>query len=399
MYLYSGPPLIFFSFLSKIEHVSLEIVTNVAQFIYMLWPVFILAALFFAFQGIHFRRKTSILARVKAIFARMRFDLFATWTFLFFIWMVTLFASGPNNTILPEPLNSLVFFGGYALLAALEILPRLNTAFTSYVRVIRAHSLYELKVMDPYRFEDLVTATYRGLGYRVHHVGHSGDHGVDIELVTRSGEYWIIQCKRYQDTVGESLIRELYGTMVSEGAKRAVMVTTADITQPAEDWARGKPIDLVDGPRLLALIDEARRRREGTLLDRLARWWVANFNGHPLPQSPAPQPTATVPHSPVPAQRPAVTVPRSPASERVPNISPLEHTQPVHSGRPVIAGHVTVPMQASQGHSTGHTNGSAPLCPVCGVRMVRRPARPTDRPGRVLYRCRNYPACRVVLDK
>src|SRR5690606_38671209 len=108
------------------------------------------------------------------------------------------------------------------------------------------------------------------LGYKVQHIGHSGDHGVDVELRTKNGEYWVVQCKRYRGSVGESVVRELYGTMVAENADRAVLVTTAKITPPARAWARGKPIDLIDGAALLFLIDRARRMMKNSWFDRLA---------------------------------------------------------------------------------------------------------------------------------
>jgi restriction system protein len=66
----------------------------------------------------------------------------------------------------------------------------------------------------------------------------------------------VVQCKRYQNTVGEEIVRELYGTLIHERAARAFLVTTADISESAQQWAQGKPITLIDG-RTLVQITEA----------------------------------------------------------------------------------------------------------------------------------------------
>ena len=51
--------------------------------------------------------------------------------------------------------------------------------------------------------------------------------------------------------MGEKIVRDLYGTLMHEGAFHAFLVTTAEISDAAEKWARGKPITLIDGPTLV----------------------------------------------------------------------------------------------------------------------------------------------------
>jgi restriction system protein len=110
--------------------------------------------------------------------------------------------------------------------------------------------LYELSPAD---FEKYVAALFQRKGYKVGHRGGSGDHGVDLELIGPDGRRAIVQCKRYQHTVGPDIVRELYGTLIHERAMRGFLVTTADISEAAEEWARGKPITLIDGPTLVAI--------------------------------------------------------------------------------------------------------------------------------------------------
>lgn len=112
-------------------------------------------------------------------------------------------------------------------------------------------SLYNL---SPRQFERYVAGLFRRKGYQVEMRGGSGDHGVDLALHDlRTGRRAIVQCKRYQHTVGEELVRELYGTLLHELAFHAFLVTTADISDAAREWARGKPITLIDGATLVEL--------------------------------------------------------------------------------------------------------------------------------------------------
>jgi restriction system protein len=55
-----------------------------------------------------------------------------------------------------------------------------------------------------------------------------------------------------------SLVREFYGVMVSEKAARGIFVTTGIFTPEAITFARGKPLELVDGPALARLVEDVR---------------------------------------------------------------------------------------------------------------------------------------------
>ncbi len=243
-----------------------DLLFTLAQIVFVLWPLFIITSLAYSFQG---RMTWNAFSR------RARQSLLATWVVLFFVWLFTLFAPLPTPGLLPEPWNTLIFLGGFALLLLGEAsrLGLLRRRLRARVEMRHTHSLQRLKNMDPYDFEYLVAETYQSLGYHARQVGHSGDHGIDVRLVAPDGSQWIVQCKRYGSPVGESVIRELYGTLSNEKSDRAVLVTTAQITSPAREWARGKPIELVDGPAFLNMMEEAHRRSQGTFLNRLSIWF------------------------------------------------------------------------------------------------------------------------------
>ncbi len=113
--------------------------------------------------------------------------------------------------------------------------------------------------MSPEQFEALVAKLFTAYGHDVENVGVSSDHGVDIRVISDRGEKWVVQCKRYSGSVGEPIVRDLFGTMLHEGAQRAYLITTGGITKQAVDWADGKPIVLYDGEGLVKLIRRAKK--------------------------------------------------------------------------------------------------------------------------------------------
>lgn len=110
-----------------------------------------------------------------------------------------------------------------------------------------------LYALSPGAFERYVAGLFRLKGYRVDVRGGTGDHGVDLAIAGPSGKRAVVQCKRYQNSVGEEQVRELYGTLIHEKAAHAFLVTTADISNSAREWAAGKPITLIDGETLVRI--------------------------------------------------------------------------------------------------------------------------------------------------
>ena len=123
-------------------------------------------------------------------------------------------------------------------------------------------TLDEAQQLSPSDFEEYVAQRiFARQGYRVHNTPDVKDGGVDIAVTDHHGHLIIVQCKRYRNTVGSATVRELYGTMIHEGAAHAFLVTTGRISKDAREWARNKPIFLMDG-RLLARLA---REPTGTL--------------------------------------------------------------------------------------------------------------------------------------
>ena len=111
-----------------------------------------------------------------------------------------------------------------------------------------------LKGMNPFEFQTLVCRLYEKMGFEVEHTRLVGDNGAD-GLLRKNGQLTILQAKRVQGSVGEPVLRDLFGTMHSFGASHGVVVTTGRISQQARAWARGKPIELIELDELISLIE------------------------------------------------------------------------------------------------------------------------------------------------
>ena len=123
-------------------------------------------------------------------------------------------------------------------------------------------ALAALKQMDPTIFEYLTALLFEERGYPASSSGKPGDEGVDVLL--QDGDYvGVVQCKRYDGSVGQPTIRDLYGTMMHNDAEEAYLVTTGTVTRQAREWSAGKPIHLVDGAALAAWVTQTKPKESG----------------------------------------------------------------------------------------------------------------------------------------
>jgi len=109
-------------------------------------------------------------------------------------------------------------------------------------------------------FEHLAGEAYRRQGYTVTENADTGpDGGVDLRL-KKDGNRFLVQCKQWRNMkVGVKVVQELYGVMTAENATGGIVITSGIFTQEARNFATGKPIDLVEGNQLSALIDIVRK--------------------------------------------------------------------------------------------------------------------------------------------
>lgn len=200
--------------------------------------------------------------------------------------------------------------------------------------VAQARNADALDGMSWREFELLVGEAYRLQGYRVTEIGGGGpDGGVDLVLA-KGSEKFFVQCKQWKAyKVGVTTVRELYGVMAAKGATGGFVVTSGRFTTDAKDFAQGRNIELVDGPRLFAMIQQAR-----------------STQGQPAA---AQRETSNSMESPAPQPQSAVQAPQATAKA-----------------------------------------AAQPECPCCGAAMALRTARQGANAGNTFWGCTTYPKCR-----
>lgn len=95
--------------------------------------------------------------------------------------------------------------------------------------------------LSPREFEELVCELLNKQGYNVKLTKQTKDGGKDIIVVQKSilGEFCIyVQCKKYNPSrpVSVGLVRELYGTIMSDNATAGMMVTTSYFSKDAKEY-------------------------------------------------------------------------------------------------------------------------------------------------------------------
>lgn len=122
---------------------------------------------------------------------------------------------------------------------------------------------FNLAAMDWEDFEHLIRELFekefKQSGGEVKITQASRDAGVDAVAFDpdpiRGGKI-VIQAKRYTNTVGVSAVRDLFGTVMNEGATKGILVTTSDYGPDAYEFAKGKPLTLLNGSNLLHLLEK-----------------------------------------------------------------------------------------------------------------------------------------------
>ena len=120
-----------------------------------------------------------------------------------------------------------------------------------------------LAVMNWEDFEHLIRELFekefQSSGGEVKVTRASRDGGVDAIAFDpdpiRGGKI-VIQAKRYTNTVGVASVRDLYGTVVNEGATKGILVSTSDYGPDAYEFAKDKPLTLLSGSNLLHLLQK-----------------------------------------------------------------------------------------------------------------------------------------------
>lgn len=138
-------------------------------------------------------------------------------------------------------------------------------------RTIRAdvqdELLEQLRSVDPSQFEKIVVDVLRAMGYGIDHedatriTGGTSDGGIDgvIDQDVLGLDSIYVQAKRWQNQVGRPEVQAFAGALQGINATRGVMISTAEFSAPAKEYADSlatSRIVLIDGDRLASLMFE-----------------------------------------------------------------------------------------------------------------------------------------------
>lgn len=122
---------------------------------------------------------------------------------------------------------------------------------------------YNLASMNWEDFEHLIREVFEkefsNNGVEVRITQASRDGGVDAIIFDpdpiKGGKY-VIQAKRYTNVVGVSAVRDLYGTVLNEGASKGILVTTSNYGAQSYEFIKDKPLTLLNGSNLLHMLEK-----------------------------------------------------------------------------------------------------------------------------------------------
>lgn len=113
--------------------------------------------------------------------------------------------------------------------------------------------------LDGHQFEDLIEELVKRMGFLTEERKLSADGGIDIiancDKPLFEGKY-IIQCKKHSKPIGEPILRDLYGVITAERANKGILITNSTFSLPAQNFAKDKPIELIDLEKLKKLLNE-----------------------------------------------------------------------------------------------------------------------------------------------
>jgi HJR/Mrr/RecB family endonuclease len=115
---------------------------------------------------------------------------------------------------------------------------------------LRKRSYWEF--LDGYEFEKATAQVLQRHQFNPRVTPGSADGGIDIE-VTRNSLKGVVQCKAHVACVGPHVVRDLYGVIHHCRANFGIIVSRGGFTKGAIEFARNKPIYLVDTSDLIAM--------------------------------------------------------------------------------------------------------------------------------------------------
>lgn len=124
--------------------------------------------------------------------------------------------------------------------------------------IIRQGNLEKLRTMSSRQFELYVCDLFRQLGYDADVTPQTGDGGKDI-MIYKENFFAIAECKRFglKTKVTRPQIQKFHSAIIDCKAEKGYIITTGEFTHHAVSYVLDKPIILVNGSKLVEIIEKA----------------------------------------------------------------------------------------------------------------------------------------------
>jgi hypothetical protein len=137
-------------------------------------------------------------------------------------------------------------------------------------------ALAVVRGMKRANFDLLVAESFRLQGFSVTGGDTAAADRPDLSLV-KGLKRFCVQCRHWQDaTLSIEAVQELERVMEERGAEGGFLVTAGSVTPYAATYAGSRKIQLIHGPRLLAMLEKA---KETITTGVLANFQLKNGGG------------------------------------------------------------------------------------------------------------------------
>jgi restriction system protein len=136
-----------------------------------------------------------------------------------------------------------------------NLIDRLSAGTGDLLTAAAADDLLVISGLAQEEVERVVVEAYRRQGYQPVELGESGAEPDAGTLLAKATQRVLLQCKYWcTRKIAEMPVRELFGMMAVHNANAGILVTSGSFTLEASRFAGYGSIQLIDGPRLLALL-------------------------------------------------------------------------------------------------------------------------------------------------
>ena len=153
----------------------------------------------------------------------------------------------------------------FAPVVALALLAPVTFSFLKSSRKKKLHDLREeiksIQELSWKQFSEQVAEAYGNMDYFILKNDFTTDPSVDLVL-RKSANLYLLQSRYWRNRkIGLREVRKLYTLMHNKQASGIFLLTTGIFSREARRYAIGRPINLIDGIKLVELLDSVKEQK------------------------------------------------------------------------------------------------------------------------------------------